>query len=145
MDIREFRPEDLDQCAEILMAVYNNPLWQCRWTHETAKAYLQDFADAAKFVGYVAIDGQTVIGAILAHEKIWWNNAEVFIDEMFVLPQYQGQGIGTALLKTLEAYVKERGLAGFTLTTNRYAPAPDFYKKNGFAVCEPIIMMAKEC
>lgn len=144
MTIRAYRQEDLGSCAEILMAVYNNPLWQCRWEKETAKTYLQDYADAAKFIGYVAEDGQQVIGAIFAHEKIWWNNSEVFIDEMFVLPECQGKGIGTALLSTLEEYVQERGMAGFTLTTNRYAPAPQFYKRNGFTECEPIIMMAKE-
>lgn len=144
MNIRRYQARDLACCVRIMMAVYNNPLWQCRWAHDDAAAYLQDYADAARFIGYVAEDGQNVIGAILAHEKIWWNNSEVFIDEMFVLPEYQGQGIGTALLKTLEEYVRERGLAGFTLTTNRYAPAPQFYKKNGFVECEPIIMMAKE-
>ena len=144
MNIRAFRQEDLGRCAEILMAVYNNSLWQCRWEMETAKAYLQDYADAAKFIGYVAEDEQHVIGAIFAHKKIWWNNSEVFIDEMFVYPEMQGRGVGTALLSTLEGYVQERGMAGFTLTTNRYAPAPQFYKKNGFVECEPIIMMAKE-
>lgn len=144
MNIRRFQADDLERCAHILMAVYNNLLWQCRWEHDTAEAYLRDYADAAKFLGYVAEDEQGVLGAILAHEKIWWNNSEVFIDEMFVRPEQQGKGIGTALLKTLEGYVQERGLAGFTLTTNRYAPAPQFYKKNEFAECEPIIMMAKE-
>lgn len=144
MNIRAFRQDDLSRCAEIMMAVYNNPLWQCRWETEAAKAYLKDYADAARFIGYVAEEEQQVVGAVLAHEKIWWNNSEVFIDEMFVLPDHQGKGVGTALLKTLEGYVEEHGLAGFTLTTNRYAPAPKFYKKNGFVECEPIIMMAKE-
>lgn len=144
MNIRKFQTSDLECCARILMAVYNNPLWQCRWEYDTAVAYLQDYADAGKFIGYVAEQDGQIFGAILAHEKIWWNNSEVFIDEMFVLPEHQGKGVGTALLKTLEGYVLERGLAGFTLTTNRYAPAPQFYKKNGFVTCEPIIMMAKE-
>ena len=144
MIIRPFEKNDLAPCAQMLMAVYNNPLWQCCWEADTARAYLQDYADAAKFIGYVAEDGGKVIGAILAHEKIWWNNSEVFIDETFVEPTQQGKGIGTALIRKLEEYVQEHHLAGFTLTTNRYAPAPKFYEKNGFVVCEPIIMMAKE-
>ena len=48
------------------------------------------------------------------------------------------------MLEKLEAYVRERGLAGFTLTTNRHSPAPQFYQKNGFAPCEHILYMAKE-
>ena len=85
-----------------------------------------------------------MIGAVFAHEKTWWNNSEVFIDEMFVLPEHQHQGLDHRLLERLEAHVREKGLAGFTLTTNRYSPAPQFYQKNGFAPCEHILYMAKE-
>lgn len=145
INIRKMEQTDLGRCAELLCAVYNNELWQCRWSHECARDYLADYFDAAKFVGYVIEGDEGVFGAIFAHEKIWWNNSEVFIDEMFILPELQGKGYGTALLSELEEYVKERGLAGFTLTTNRYAPAPKFYKKNGFADCEHILYMAKEC
>ena len=56
----------------------------------------------------------------------------------------QGSGIGTALLNTVEEYVKKHGLAGITLSTNKYAPAPKFYEKNGFVDCEHVIFMAKE-
>ncbi|MGN0403086.1 MAG: GNAT family N-acetyltransferase [Acetatifactor sp.] len=144
MRIRELTVKDLTACAEILCAVYNNELWMCRWTEETAVNYLKDFYDHKKFVGYVAEESNKIIGALFAHEKIWWNNDEVFIEEMFVLPQRQGQGIGTALLKETENYVRERELAGITLSTNKYAPAPKFYRKNGFQNCEHVLFMAKE-
>lgn len=32
---------------------------------------------------------------------------------------------------------------GFTLTTNRFAPAPDFYRKNGFIDCDHVLYMGK--
>ena len=32
----------------------------------------------------------------------------------------------------------------FTLSTNKYAPAPLFYRKNGFVDCEHVLFMAKE-
>ena len=48
----------------------------------------------------------------------------------------QGQGIGTKLLQVVEQYVTDKGLAGITLSTNQYAPAPKFYEKNGFKVME---------
>ena len=63
---------------------------------------------------------------------------------MFVQPEMQGKGYGCELIKTAEEYITERKLAGFTLTTNRYAPAPKFYKKNGFVDCEHILFMCKE-
>ena len=36
------------------------------------------------------------------------------------------------------------GCAEITLSTNKYAPAPKFYEKNGFTVCGHVIFMAKE-
>ncbi len=49
----------------------------------------------------------------------------------------------SALLNAVECYIKEKGLAGFTLLTNRYTPAPDFYQKNGFSVGEHVLFMYK--
>lgn len=144
LSIRPLAAADLPACAQILCDVYNNDLWQCRWSMETAQAYLADYMAAQRFIGYAAVTESLLVGAVFAHEKIWWNNVEVFIDEMFVLPAHQGQGIGRALMNHLEAYVRQRGLAGLTLTTNRYAPAPEFYRRLGFSDCEHVLFMAKE-
>lgn len=144
MLIRKMENKDIAGCAEILCAVYNNELWMCRWNKETAIEYLNDFFDNKKFVGYVAEENGNLIAGLFAHEKIWWNNSEVFIEEMFVNPEYQGKGIGTSLLLEVEKYIKEKGLAGITLSTNKYAPASKFYEKNGFTVCGHVIFMAKE-
>ena len=142
--IRPLTAADLPACAQILCDVYNNELWQCRWTAETAQAYLADYLEANRFVGFGAeVDG-VLIGAVFAHEKLWWNNAEIFIDEMFVRPDCQGQGAGRALMTRLEEYVADKGLAGLTLATNRYAPAPDFYRRLGFSDCGHVLFMAKE-
>lgn len=142
--VKQYQESDLSSCAEIMLKVYNNELWQCRWTFDTAKDYLQDYVDCKKFIGYTLWVDEEMKGAIFCHEKIWWNNSEVFIDEMFVSPELQRQGYGTELLNAVGDYIKEHKLAGFTLTTNRYAPAPNFYRKNGFYDCEHILYMCQE-
>lgn len=142
--IRKYDDSDLAACAQIMMEVYNNELWQCRWSLETAKCYLQDFVNHAKFIGYTLLIDNDVKGAIFGHEKIWWNNSEVFIDEMFISPELQRQGYGTELIHSMESYIKEHKLAGFTLTTNRFASAPNFYRKNGFVDYDHVLFMGKE-
>ena len=144
MIIRKLQERDIPACADILCSVYNNELWMGRWTKETAENYLKDFFEHSKFVGYVAEEDSEIIGGLFAHEKIWWNDSEVFIEEMFVTPKRQRGGIGTALLKEVEKYIQEKHLAGMTLSTNKYAPAPKFYEKNGFVSCEHVMFMAKE-
>lgn len=144
MTIRPMESADLAACADILMSVYNNELWQCRWTADAALEYLSDFFTAKKFVGYVAVEDGRLTGAVFAREKVWWNNSEVYVEEMFVRPECQRMGCGSRLMQRLEAYVADRGLAGITLSTNRYAPAPAFYRKHGFADCGHVLFMAKE-
>ena len=144
MDIRKMEQVDIAACADILCSVYNHELWQCRWSREVAIEYLTDFYNMQKFVGYVIEADGMICGAIFAHEKVWWNNSEVFVEEMFVQPDLQRKGYGTMLLEKVEEYIKEKGLAGMTLSTNRYAPAPKFYGKNGFVNCEHILFMCKE-
>ena len=117
MRIREMNVEDIGACADILCSVYNNELWMCRWDKETAVEYLKDFFENKKFVGYVAEEEGEVIAGIFAHEKVWWNSSEVFVEEMFVTPEKQGNGIGTSLLHQVE---------------------------NRFVHCEHVIFMAKE-
>lgn len=144
MNIREMKAEDIAGCAEILCSVYNNELWQCRWSKEIAIEYLTDFFQMKKFIGYILEEDEKILGAIFAHEKVWWNNSEVFVEEMFILPEFQRKGYGSLLLEKMEEYIENRKLAGMTLSTNRYAPAPLFYKKNGFVDCEHILFMCKE-
>ena len=144
MRIRPLTLADVPACAGILCTVYNNDLWQCRWTQATAEAYLTDHLQHRAFVGFVAEAEDHVIGAIFAHEKIWWNNSEVFIEEMFVQPDRQGQGVGSALMHAAEDYVRLHGLAGLTLSTNRFAPAAGFYRRHGFTDCGHVLFMARE-
>lgn len=144
MTIREMKPSDIGACADILCNVYNNELWQCRWKREIAIEYLTDIFRMQKFVGYVIEDANEILGGVFAHEKVWWNNSEVVVEEIFIKPDKQRQGLGAMLLARVEEYIKEKGLAGITLLTNKYAPAPKFYKKNGFVECEHILFMCKE-
>ncbi len=142
--IRRMEREDIAACAEILCSVYNNEMWQCRWDMKTGIEYLTDYFDAKKFVGFVIKEDEKIIGAMFAHEKVWWNSSELFIDEMFILPQLQRSSKGSMLINAAEEYVAEHKLAGLTLSTNKYAPAPLFYRKNGFSDNEFIMFMYKE-
>ena len=143
--IRKITMEDIPECATLMMSVYNNETWQCCWPFGRAADYLSEYLLAKKFVGYVLIEDSILLGAIFCHEKIWWNNNELFVDEMFVLPRMQRKGYGTQLIKAAENYIAENHLAGFTLATNRFSPAPDFYQKNGFSNADHVLFMYKIC
>ena len=144
MVVREMKESDIATCADILCSVYNNELWRCRWSKEVAMEYLMDFFEMKKFVGYVMEDEGEILGGIFAHEKVWWNNSEVFVEEMFIKPELQRLGYGSMLLEKIGEYVRNKRFGGITLSTNKYAPAPLFYRKNGFDDCEHVLFMCKE-
>ena len=144
MTIRKLLPQDIPACAGILMSVYNNDLWQCRWTEDSADAYLTDLTRMPGFLGYVIEDSDGLRAALLGREKVWWNANEIHVEELFVKPEYQRMGYGSLLLGEVGKHVRAKHLAGITLSTNRYAPAPHFYQKNGFEPCEHVLFMCKE-
>lgn len=144
MIVRQMKLEDIQACADILCSVYNNDLWQCRWERAAAIEYLTDFFRMPKFLGYVIEEDGAILGALFAREKVWWNNSEVYVEELFVKPEHQGSGYGAMLMKRVEQYVLENKLAGITLSTNRYAPAVGFYRRNGFTDCEHVLFLCKE-
>ncbi len=142
--IREIRRSDIPACAGILCSVYNNDLWQNRWEQATAMEYLSDIFNMPKFLGYVIEEDGAILGGLLAREKVWWSGSEVYVEELFVKRSHQGRGYGTMLMKRVEQFVLENRLAGITLSTNRHAPAADFYRRNGFIDCEHVLFLCKE-
>jgi ribosomal protein S18 acetylase RimI-like enzyme len=72
------------------------------------------------------IDNNKIIGSIRSYEK----NGRVYIGKLIVRPDYQNKGFGERLLKTIEAYYKNKTFELYTSSKserNLY-----LYKKNGY-------------
>jgi GNAT superfamily N-acetyltransferase len=60
------------------------------------------------------------------------------LDEMDVLPEHVGGGVGTQLLHTVCEWARENGYAAMSLSTFRDVPwNRPFYEKRGFRVVDP--------
>lgn len=143
MEIRLINKSNIEECAKLLMEAYNCPPWNTQWTFETAVRYLKEFEEARRFVGFALYVEGHIVAAMFGHEKAWYTNDELFIDEFFVVPEKQRMGYGRFLLEHAEKYVKENELAGITLLTNRYMPSVSFYEKNNFEKAEHVLFMYK--
>ena len=126
------KPDDIAQCGMIYAKAFPIEHWGIDWTAENAAEYLQDFFEQKRFVGYVYEENDKLSGFIFALCKISGSKEEIYINEMAVLPERQGNGIGKQLLNAIKDYSKDKGLAGIVLYTSKYAPAAKFYEKNGF-------------
>ena len=139
--IRKMKEKDLQQCGVIYAKAFPIEYWGIDWNPDNAKEYLLDYYAQKRFVGYVYEEDDLVIGCIFALCKISGSKKEIYINEMAVLPERQGQGIGKQLLNAVKDYSKDKGLAGIVLYTSEYAPAAKFYEKNGFKLSNGTICM----
>ena len=135
------KEEDLQQCGVIYAKAFPIEYWGIDWNLDNAKEYLLDYYEQKRFVGYVYEEDGMVIGCIFALCKISGSKKEIYINEMAVLPERQGQGIGKQLLNAVKDYSKDKGFAGIVLYTSEYAPAAKFYEKNGFKLSNGTICM----
>ena len=75
-------------------------------------------------------DGEIVgIARLLGDAAIFW-----YINDVWVLPQRQGQGIGSAMVKRLIEYIKETGISGTWVSICLMCAQgkEGFYEKLGF-------------
>jgi ribosomal protein S18 acetylase RimI-like enzyme len=107
---------------------------------ETLREVLDDFHRTNHEFGHVAVtcehDGEVVGFAYYAPDSmtdrtwfLWW---------IAVAPSCQGQGIGTELLRYVEADLQARHgrlLLIETSSTPIYEPTRQFYRKHGYTVC----------
>ncbi len=144
MDIKTIAPDNIRDCAQLMLKTYNCAPWNDNWTIEAAEKYLSEFFETPRFTGFILVHNDKVVGAIFCHEQTWWTQDELYIDEFFISPDHQNKGFGKALLEHIEQYSKERELSGITLLTSRNVPASEFYKKNGFQELKHIAFMFKK-
>lgn len=142
--IRRMKCSDLAQCGMIYARAFPAEHWGIDWTAENAAEYLRDYFEQKRFVGYVWEEKEQLTGCIFAVRRLAGSKEEIFIQEMAVLPECQGHGIGTKLLNAVKAYSEDQGLAGIVLYTSKHAPAAKFYERNGFKLSEGTICMYYE-
>lgn len=81
-----------------------------------------------------AMEGETEVGfALFFHNfSTFLGRSGIYLEDLFVLPEYRGKGYGKALLKELAAIALERGcgrLEWWCLDWNK--PSIDFYRSLG--------------
>ncbi len=67
----------------------------------------------------------------------WQGKRQMKLYKLYIHPNYQRRGIGSALMRHVEEVAKKRGFESILLTVNREnEPAINAYRKNGFAITD---------
>jgi GNAT superfamily N-acetyltransferase len=121
--LRQLELAEMDAAARVLRAAFDHALPTLAGLHtpEEDRWFLRERVYAACKV-WGAFDDTVMIG-IVAFREDW-------IDQLYVLPQAQGRGVGSALLKVAQNAFDRLQL--WTFQRNR--PARRFYEARGFAL-----------
>lgn len=137
--IRSARPGDEKAISELIYALaeYEKAPQDCHATPDAVARQL--FATPAVAHAHVAIaDGRIVAYAIyFLSFSTWLAKPGLYLEDLFVLPEYRKRGIGGALLRTLARLCVERGYGRMEwacLEWNELAKAQ--YRKIGAAPLE---------
>ena len=121
----------LKPCADLLMKHYNDHDFNCNFTKERACCYLQEIIFKPRFIGFLLLEKETLIGFAFCHMRTWSDADELYIDEFIMTNTHQKKGLGSKVLDFINTYATSFQLAGITTTTNVIA-LTQFYQKNDF-------------
>lgn len=133
LDIR-FAAED--DCATILhfikeLASYENMLDEVVATEELLREWLFEKKKAEVLIA--SVDGKDIGFALFFHNfSTFLGRSGIYLEDLFVMPEYRGCGYGKSLLQKLAKITLERGcgrLEWCCLDWNQ--PSIDFYKSLG--------------
>ena len=97
------------------------------WTNYTNQPQMLEQALSHSLAIYVALDGDAVVGLI---RLVGDGFSSVFVQDLIVLPSYQRQGIGSALMK--EALEDYKDAYQVQLVTEQTEKNVGFYRSIGF-------------
>ncbi len=134
----------LDQTVELFIDVFSKEPWNDNWkSNKHAEEFLQDIVNTPGFKSLLYIKDDKVIGALFGHTIKWCEGYEFYIREFFVDSNFQGEGIGTKLMKELERKLKKEDIHTVVLLTERRTQAKKFYENKGYKINNDIVFMYK--
>ena len=142
MIIRPIAESDVEEISQIFVACFSATPWNEVWSVEAAHARIRPVLQTQSSRGCVAILNDSIVGAAFGQIEGGLNKNMFHLQEFFVLPSVQRQGIGKKILSKLfsELAVAEN-VASIYLLTIRASPAQAFYEKFGFSTSAKKIVM----
>ncbi len=139
--IRKATKKDLKKVAEILRTEFKQPPYNEKWSEKDALKKVKEYFKTHSI--FVAETDKEIVGFLIGKTFFWYDGLRGYVDEFAVSSKFQKQGIGKALMKHFEDYLKKKGLKRVGLFTGKKAKAYKIYKKWGFKF-EDFVYMEKK-
>ena len=123
----------LNEMAEIYKTAFAGEPWNDDWSdREQLYSYIREISGSYNCLNYgLKVDGR-LAAMSLGMIRHWWEGTNYNIEELCVLPEFQGKGVGSRFMEMIEKDIETRGVVGIFLQTDSDKPAYNFYHKLGF-------------
>lgn len=139
--IQKCSMEHIKRYGEIYAAAFSGEPWNDHWKADDAEIHVKEILESEQAYGLEYIKEGEVIGFILGSSMLFSYGRTFEINDLAVDPKYQGEGIGTPLLKRFLEDLKGQGYAGVHMITATDGYLPEFYKKYGFRKVTQVMLM----
>lgn len=144
--IRQMEQKDTEAVFQMMRIFYDSPAV----LHQSSDAVLrQDIAacvGSSPFVeGFVFEDGSVIAGYSMAAKgySTEYGGVCIWVEDIYVIPEYRGRGIGTQLFQFLEGRYRDKAVRIRLEVEKNNQRAVECYKKIGFEEV-PYTEMSKE-
>ena len=141
---RRIGMDEFEQVKELFYGVFTAEPWNDDWSDQKQlDLYLQDLMGQHNSLTFGLFEDECLVGVSMGIVKHWYTGTEYYIDELCIRTDRQGKGLGTQFLKEIETGIQALGLKQLFLQTDTFAPAYEFYRKNGYQELEGHVSFAK--
>src|SRR5689334_4489539 len=89
-------------------------------------------------LAFLAGDPAVAVAVLTLRPNVWYDGPVALLDELYVVPDVRGRGIGSALLTAAEDEVRRRGAEVVEINVDGDdVDARRFYERHGYANHEP--------
>ena len=128
MKIRSATIADSDSVTDLLKSIAG--VWQPDWRSDSVHRSIS----ASDGLAFVAVEHEQVIGFICGHDL----GFRAYLSEFAVAESHQRTGIGTALLRSFEEALTQRGCR--LVVADVYPPAEPFYRALGWGAPSAVLL-----
>ena len=118
--------------GSIIVEAYAEAPWQESWSEQDATARLAELTSTPGSIGFAAFDKEWLIGFAFALPHTAAIGPGLHIAEIAILPRYQRQGIGSALLSAIESEAKSLGHLHIWLVSRLSGGVAGYYRASGY-------------
>lgn len=127
MEIRPIAISDFDRLTKIFVRAYSSD-----WSEDVARRYLSKFFHFEPESCLAAVADGQIVGGILGYSYLRQDHLVMFIQELFVDPDYRKHGCGTALVKALRRSFSSSKAVEVTPMVKGDTQVLNFYNSLGF-------------